>query len=147
MRDFHLRFCLGVRDWPNDLFDLLEDDAADNLPDTGGAYVLGTAGMMLVYPWGHSPIFYIGKADNLRQRVSSHRKHILAAMEDHEEMYWWPRYQYGAAFGTFCAYYSRKGPENPQNIEATLIESFYDSFGSIPTANSAWPKKIEPRRN
>ena len=148
MKDFHLRFCLDTHSWCTHLFDLLADDYEDNPPtSSGGAYVLGTSdGTMLTYPWGSSPIFYIGKADNLSQRLSTHRRAILGAREDHAEFYWWPRYQYGAAFGADCAYYSRNGPQNVQNIEAGLITSFYEAFGSIPTANRVWPNEIRPKR-
>ena len=150
MKDFHLRFCLNARDkWYTELFDLLADDFEDYPPtSSGGAYVLGTSdGTMLTYPWGSSPIFYIGKAIDLHKRLRTHRKHILSAVEDHDERYWWPRYQYGAAFGATCAYYSRNGPQNVQNIEAGLIRDFYEAFGSIPAANSNWPKEIKPKRN
>ena len=92
MKDFHLRFCVNSRGWYTHLFDLMGDEI-DSIPDTGGAYVLGTSdGTMLTYPWGSSPIFYIGKADNLNQRLSTHRNHICGAREDHDDLYWWPRY-------------------------------------------------------
>ena len=97
---------------------------------------------MLTYPWGTSPIFYIGKATKLRRRLETHKKHIRSAEDDHEETYWWQRYQYGAAFGADCAYYSHSGPQNVQNIEARLIERFYRVFGAIPAANSSWPREI-----
>ena len=153
MRDFHLRFCVNEsgKGWYTDLFDLLdpkEPSGIGAVPSTGGAYVLGTHdGTMLIYPWGTSPIFYIGKAINLRRRLETHKKHILNAKVDHEETYWWQRYQYGAAFGADCAYYSRSGPQNVQNIEAQLIESFYWAFGAIPAANSSWPREIRPRQS
>lgn len=150
MKDFHLRFCVNKKGWYTGLFDLLEEeeDGVDAVPSTGGAYVLGTSdGTMLTYPWGSSPIFYIGKANDLHRRLSTHRKHICAAMENHDEDYWWQRYQYGAAFGADCAYYSRSGPQNVQNIEAELIESFYETFGSIPAANSSWPGRIAPKQD
>ena len=142
MRDFHLRFCLD-RGWYDGLVDLLnmaEDEY--QLPETGGAYIFGTSGTMFTYPWGSSPIFYIGKASNLRDRVSQHKRNILKARKNHKERYFWPRYQYGAAFGAHVAWYSRRGPEDPQNVEAYLIEKFYDTFGAIPTANSSWPEYI-----
>ena len=101
MKDFHLRFCLSRRGWYTRLFDLLKD-GVDAVPGTDGAYVLGTHGTMLTYPWGSSPVFYIGKADDLKRRLSTHRKYILAAMDDHDEIYWWQRYQYGAAFGAIA---------------------------------------------
>ena len=144
MRDFHLRFCLD-RGWYDGLIDLLnEDKDEDQLPETGGAYILGTSSTLLTYPWGASPIFYIGKARNLRDRVSQHREYILNARDNHDEHYW-PRYQYGAAFGAHVAWYSRRGPEEPQNVEAYLIEKFYETFGAIPTANSNWPSRIRPQ--
>ena len=147
MRDFHLRFCLD-RGWYNGLADLLEtkDDILLQVPVTGGAYVLGASTTMLTYPWGNSPIFYIGKATNLRVRVLQHKANILHAIENHDD-YFWPRYQYGAAFGTHVAWYSRQGPEDPQNVEADLVEYFYLAFGAIPAANSEWPNRIRPRRN
>ena len=145
MKDFHLRFCLDKRGWYTGFLDLLEEGSVEDSPTVGGAYVLGTAdGTMLTYPWGESPIFYIGRADNLRKRLFDHRKYTIGAEEDHERLNWWPRYQYGAAFGADCAYYSRHGQENPQNIEALLVEQFYLTFGSIPVANAQWPKKIKP---
>ena len=63
------------------LIDLLneEEDEAQRLPQTGGAYVLGTSATMLTYPWGTSPIFYIGKATNLRVRVTRHKVRIQTA--------------------------------------------------------------------
>ena len=146
MRDFHLRFCLE-RGWCHGLIDLLnkEEDEARHLPDTGGAYVLGTSATMLIYPWGTSPIFYIGKATNLRVRVIQHKADIESARDDHDE-YFWPRHQYGAAFGTHVAWYSRFGQEDPQNVEAYLVEKFYDAFGAIPAANSIWPASRRPKR-
>ena len=148
MRDFHLRFCADTRGWYDGLIDLFNKDEVDEypLPQTGGAYVLGTCTTMLIYPWGTSPIFYIGKASNLHGRVFEHKKYIQSARDDHDERYWWPRYQFGAAFGAYVAWYSRRGQEDPQSVEAHLIEKFYDAFGAIPTANSSWPKKIRPKR-
>ena len=146
MKDFHLRFCVEKRGWFTRMFDLLEVDI-ESVPTAGGAYVLGTSdGTMLTYPWGSSPVFYIGKATNLRRRLLTHRNHICGARQDHDD-HWWPRYQYGAAFGADCAYYSRSGPENVQNIESLLIETFYDVLGSIPVANSAWPSRIAPSQD
>ena len=141
MRDFHLRFCVDTKGWNTSelIIDLLEWDE-NVLPETGGAYVLGTSDTMLTYPWGTSPIFYIGRAGNLRARVAQHRKGIDSARKNHDE-YWWPRYQYGAAFGAHVAWYSRHGQEDPKNIEAILIECFYEAYGAIPVANSYWPQQ------
>ena len=149
MKDFHLLFALKELSenerWNDGLIDLLGDEGNDHLPETGGAYVIGTAGTMLTYPWGTSPIFYIGSATNLSQRLSGHRKSMLKVRDDWYE-YWWPRHQYGAAFGAHVAWYSRRGPEAPRNIESRLIRAFYFTFGAIPSANAKWPDEIRPVR-
>ena len=169
MKDFHLRFCVGdmaelfAKDLPArllgeeshsgwfdtkdsmDTFDLLEDEVSD-IPDEPGAYVLGAGnGTMITYPWGVSPIYYIGKASNLRNRLSGHKKHTLGAKNDHEKEYWWPRYQYGAAFGADCVWYIAHNDMDPQNLEARLVESFYWAYGAIPVTNHKWPKHLEPK--
>ena len=100
---------------------------------------------MLTYPWGTSPIFYIGKATNLHRRVIQHSKQIQKARDNHD-VYWAPKHQYGGAFGAHVAWNSTKGPQDPQNVEANLIEKFYDAFGAIPTANGTWPGRIRPKR-
>ena len=124
-------------------FNLLEDEESD-IPDEPGAYVLGTADdTMIVYPWGTSPIYYVGKASNIRNRLSTHKKHTRGAIDDHQKASWWPRYQYGAAFGADCVWYLA-GDNDPQNLEATLIGSFYWTYGAIPVANHKWPKYLEP---
>ena len=170
MKDFHLRFCVGdmadlfakclparllgeeshngwfdTNDDMYNTFNLLEDEASD-IPDEPGAYVLGTRdGTMITYPWGVSPIYYIGKASNLRNRLSDHKKHTLGAKKDHTERAWWPRYQYGAAFGADCVWYLAHDDNDPQNLEARLVESFYWAYGAIPVANHKWPKDLEPK--
>ena len=93
------------------------------------------------YPWGASPVFYIGKATNLRVRVTRHKVRIQKARAD-QDRYWPPKIQYGAAFGAHVAWYSRRGQEDPQNVEAFLTEKFYEAFGAMPTANGVWPRRI-----
>ena len=155
MRDFHLRFALSdiadLREeddyddgwYDNDdyaMFDLVKGEVSD-VPDEPGAYVLGTAdGTMLVYPWGLSPVYYIGKAMRLHARLSDHRKYTQRALDDHTP-FWRPRIQYGAAFGAHAVWYT-VGDMDPQNIEATLINSFYRTYGSIPAANQSWPRWV-----
>ena len=146
MKDFHLRFCIAECGWFTDMIDDLIGIADPEIPETAGAYVLGTSSnVMLTYPWGSSPVFYIGKADNLKKRALEHKGHIEDATHDHDKNHW-PRYQYGAAFGTTFAWYSVHGRQEPKNIESSLIEEFYKVFGAIPAANSYWPRKIRPTR-
>ena len=147
MKDFHLLFARSLSEnerWNNGLIDLLGDEG--DLPSSvGGAYVIGTAGTMLTYPWGTSPIFYIGSSTDLNQRLRGHRKSMLEARNDWY-VYWYSRHQYGAAFGAHVAWYSKKGLEAPKSLESKLIEAFYFTFGAIPSANAQFPDKVRPKR-
>ena len=136
VKSFHLAFHQAWPDTP--VIDLLA--AEPDLPTDAGAYVLGTADQtMLVYPWATSPIYYIGKAENLRERLLTHRKYIQGAIDDYWDRWWWPRYQYGAAFGASCVWFA--STDMPAKaLEATLVSHFYLRFGSIPVANTHWPK-------
>lgn len=164
MRDFHLRFALSTiadlglgRDgsgWfdnddyamPNLAADPDDLDALLNPvpPDEPGAYVLGTAdGTMLVYPWGLSPVYYIGMTDqSLQKRLATHAKDTQSAVADHAAKSWYPRIQYGAAFGAHAVWYLA-GDMEPKNIEAALAECFCDRYGSIPVGNGDWPQYLE----
>jgi len=68
--------------------------------------------------------------------LKSTYKNILEAMENYDDLYCWPRCQYGVSFGESLAWYS---------VEADLITSFYDTYGSIPVANEAWPSGLKPK--
>ncbi len=147
MRDFHLRFFIERR-WPDGMVESLLDESNSNyssIPEKAASYVLGTSdGTKFTYPWGESPVFYIGQASNLRTRLIQHGKLTLNALENHNE-YWWPRYQYAAAFGCDVAWYTTRGLQNPNRLEADLINAFYESYGSIPVANGTWPSGLRPK--
>jgi len=145
MRDFHLRFYIEKR-WPDGMLDLINDEIIGEIPQKGGAYILGSSdGTMFTYPWGNSPIFYVGQSSNLEKRLKEHKGLISKAVEDHEEQYWWPRYQFGASFGTSIAWYTVRGTQNPNVLESDLITSFYETYGSIPISNGAWPSGLRPK--
>ena len=159
MRDFHLRFhlaqpnsqgkkqedeCKTVKRYDGDLLKNIERLTQEELknkkiPKNAGAYVLGSSdGTMFVYPWGLSPIFYIGQARDLYSRIAEHQKHIREAVEHHEGDFW-PRYLYGASFGTDVVWYECDD-EYRHELEAKLVDEFYCVYGSIPVANGAWPR-------
>jgi len=144
MRDFHLRFFKEQR-WQDGAMDLIKEELT-GIPSKAGAYILGSSdGTMFIYPWGRSPIFYIGQSSNLLKRLKQHKKYISQAIDDHTDKYWWPRYQFGASFGASIAWYTARGSQNPNVLEADLITSFYDSFGSIPVSNGTWPSGLRPK--
>ena len=138
MKKFHVHF---LEPWADDFCSLTD---SDKFPEAPGAYVMGSAdGTVFQYPWGTSPIYYIGKSDNLWQRLSEHKRHTSGAEEDYYQ-YWWPRYQYGAAFGSDIAVYlANSNDKSSDQLERELIEGFWEVFGSIPVANGAWPKVLD----
>ncbi len=146
MRDFHLRFFVD-RPYPDGIEELLDIEDQDFLwaPNTAGAYVLGTKQRtMLTYPWGNSPVFFIGESRDLRKKFAEHRRLILSAQKDRGEQTWWPRYQYGASFGATVAWYSVRGAQFPNKLLYGLLATFYDMYGSIPLGNSSWPSGLRP---
>ena len=141
MKPFHLRFCRRTHD--GIISDILSDPIL-TIPDAKGVFVLGTAdGTNLIYPWGTSPIFYIGIAENLYNRSGQYRDSIQAAQKDHEKYWGYPRYQYGAAFGASLAWFRQENAPDLKSIESDLIYCFYDMYGAIPVANGVWPSGIK----
>jgi hypothetical protein len=137
MKPFHLRFCRRQHD--GIISDILSDPIL-TIPDTAGIFLLGTAdGTNLIYPWGTSPIFYIGTAKNLYERSDQYRESIQEAQKDHDNYWGYPRYQYGAAFGASLAWFRSNGAPDLKSIESDLIYCFYDRYGAIPVANGVWP--------
>jgi hypothetical protein len=146
MRDFHLRFFIERRR-PDGIEELIEIEDENILwvPESAGAYVLGTSNdNMFSYPWGSSPVYYIGQSRDLRKKLAEHRKYIILAKDDRGNQKWWPRYQYGVSFGATVAWYLVRGSQFPNRLEYNLMASFYEMYGSIPLANNIWPSGLRP---
>lgn len=141
MRQYNLRW---AKRWPDVIFDLYSEEWKDNITKQFGVYVLGSSDKTnFIYPWGSSPVFYIGKSISIVKRLAAHRRYILNAYNDHDKKYWKPKNQYGAAFGATAAVFYSKNSESVDALEANMIKIFYEAYGSIPTANGAWPKFID----
>jgi len=146
MKDFHLRF-FADRPYPDGIEELLytKDKELQWAPDASGAYVIGAnRGMVFPYPWGYSPVFWIGESRDLRRRFAEHRKMTMAARKDRGENSWWPRYQYGASYGATVAWYTVKGAQFPNRLQYDLLVAFYGQYGAIPLGNSHWPAGLRP---
>jgi hypothetical protein len=141
VRDFHLRFFQAQ--WPNKLLPLADKAGAKLLSGQNGCYVLGTQdGTDLVYPWGRSPVFYIGLAKDLEKRLAAHRKWVGRAEAEHFSRHFLPLHQYGASFGAVVAIYFPNDRERIETLESDLITHFYQFYGAISVANGAWPKDM-----
>ena len=146
MQDFDLLFYVDPEGawgrWPDGgPTDLRAPASLDGLgiPEHPGAYVFGTTdGRRLAYPWGESPVFYIGKADSLIRRLAQHRNAVDECAADCWSLYWRTRYQYGVSYGMSAAWYAIDGDETPAVLESDLLERFYCRFGTIPVGNDRW---------
>ncbi|WP_300671501.1 hypothetical protein [Desulfoluna sp.] len=146
MRTFHLRFFVD-RPYPDGLEELLEAEEDELLwaPAASGAYVIGAGqGTMFTYPWGQSPIFWIGESRDLRKSFAEYRRLTRLSMDDRAETTWWPQYQYGASYGATVAWYAVVGAQFPNRLQYDLMAAFYGLYGSMPLGNLHWPSGLRP---
>ena len=140
MRDYNLQF-FQTR-WPDDIFGM-ESESVDGYSEVAGCYVLGSEdGTDFIYPWGRSPVFYIGTTRRLGARIRAHRRWVRRAREEHHTQHFTPLHQYGAAFGVDVAVYRKRTSQSITKLESALITEFYNIYGSIPVANGVWPKQM-----
>ena len=109
-----------------------------DIPDKPGAYILvARPGARFDYPSGRSPVFYIGQAGNLRSRLYQHLKWSKRADDNKNPVRWpyWPRSEYGAAFGGRYAYLRTWQNFTPKSLEDLLLAKFALIYRSFPVAN------------
>lgn len=142
MRDYNLRF---HRDrWPDEVFDLELVEEKWPYRKSHGCYVLGASdGTQFVYPWGTSPVFYIGMSKQIRGRLKAHLRWINRAHTEHQSRHFLPLHQYGASFGATAAVYRKVTNQSIARFESKLMTDFYGIYGAIPVANGAWPKQMK----
>lgn len=111
-----------------------------DIPSSPGVYILiAKPDISFQYPRGKSPIYYIGKAANLRRRLYEHLKHSIEAKKDrkHEHHKYWPRYEYAASFGGRYTFIHTWQGITPKNLEDKILSQFADRYRSFPVANGA----------
>lgn len=120
--------------------DLKDTDTAD-IPTFSGAYIIVSTDQRFIYPNGKSKVIYIGKADNMRNRLQTHKKHLeylLTYKKSERTKFWWySRYHYFAKFGCKVFCFQVKGTQSSKNLENLLLEDFYDTYHSLPVGNGA----------
>ncbi len=112
------------------------NDEYDDLPQGPGAYIILAAGRTTwPYPWGVSPVFYIGKADVLADRLSDHWTFAMRAREVPAPTYF-PVHQYEANFSSrYCTIPTWQGM-TADSVEEVVIAMFVTHYGTRPVANS-----------
>lgn len=117
------------------------DDAAtlDDICDKKGIYFIVSRKHRFIYPAGASPIIYIGKADNLRQRIRIHCRETQTAKKEWKTKWVYSRYNYITMPGGADVYYlTTITSENAKNLESKALEDFYDRYRALPVGNGAF---------
>ena len=122
----------------------LSKDEINNVTTGSGVYIIVSADKTkFVYPKGNSPVIYIGKADNLRRRLSEHLKNLNNIQDEETYMrgHWHQpcsRYQYMKYYGAYVYTFHRlKNSQDPKNLESQILWKFYERYRSLPVGNGA----------
>ena len=123
----------------------IKDLRTDNLDNKallqGGVYIICSEKEKFVYPKGLSKVMYIGKADELYQRLKNHQKQCWKAADIFNKVttdWVYDRYNYMHVFGARVYIYCNLGKQEAKELEAKCISDFYDKFGAKPICNGAW---------
>jgi len=171
MKWLHWRFVnltMAKRHPLDHAWDLGRKDGYDDIPDEPGVYVLGTGTdklehytdcTMFAYPWGTSPIYYIGAAEEsvraqLKEDASEIRTAKLLCGEGSRNGNDFK--QYGAAYGAMAVWFILRRnddcDDDCEHLLRSLFECFHRAYGAIPVANSngdcpLWPTPARIRKS
>lgn len=114
------------------------DDDYDDLPTGPGGYIIRAEGRTTwAYPWGRSPVFYIGKAgDSLRGRLWEHWDAARRAKAYDEQEYYYPVHSFEASFAASYYPISTWQRMTPDALEQELLARFVRRYGARPVANN-----------
>jgi hypothetical protein len=132
------KFLGGLKTSPlSDFWHLDEHDT----PDLPGVYLLiAKPSVHFLYPTGRSPVFYIGQARSLRKRLFTHltfSRHVRDDRRASNAPLYWPRYEYGGAFGArYCFIRTHQG-RTSKDLEDIVLARFAKRYRSFPVANGA----------
>ena len=124
-----------------------DEDIPADLRGKVGVYIIETADRTVFeYPKGKSRVLYIGKSDDLMQRLREHRNVYLKLVKgkgvlydtDGNEDWASSRYQYMYHHGGgIVYYYTRRGPKDAKEFEAEIMWAFYGKHRATPVGNGA----------
>ena len=132
------KFLKGLKISPAANFWRLENR---HIPSAPGVYLLvAKPEVHFIYPRGKSPIFYIGQARSLRQRLERHldySRHVREERREPSEPLYWPRYEYAGTHGARYCYIRTWQGITPKALEDIVLARFQVRYHSRPVANSA----------
>jgi hypothetical protein len=114
----------------------LSDLERHEVPRIAGTYVLiAGPGVRFQYPRGTSPVYYIGKAMDVRDRLRNHERWTREAGGRRTETLYWPLYEWGAAFGARYAIIPARSRKTVNRLEQAVLAMFAERYRSWPVAN------------
>lgn len=112
------------------------DDEYDDLPSGSGGYVIrADRRVTWPYPWGSSPVFYIGKARSLRDRLWDHWNDSKQHRKQDYSPDWMPVHVYEAAYASSYYMVPTWQGMSPDSLEKEMIGRFVNWYGARPVAN------------
>ena len=126
-------------------FLLDDDDIPDETRHHSGVYVIESIDhFKFPYPKGKSNVLYIGKADNLNNRLRKHKQILMRLQEskgeygmDVNEPWISSKYQYMFYHGARVYYYKCLKKQDAKNLEAHLLWAFYSKYRALPVGNGS----------
>lgn len=118
---------------------ILKELKEKDIPSSSGAYIIYADDKKFSYPKGESSVFYIGMSQNLRQRITTHKKRTR---EVNDQQMDWPRYEYAATCNARIIWIKTWQGMTPKSLEDHLLAHFAKKYKSFPVANGvgAWNK-------
>ena len=128
---------------PDAEIDLLEDNPFESIEDIPGVYIITSSDRTrFVYPKGTNAVIYIGKSENLAQRLRTHLCHLREVMYNDEDLLRKriqvnQRYQYMNAFGAKVFIYYCRRSQDAKWLESYIMHRFYEKYRALPVGNGA----------
>jgi len=117
-------------------FDGIDDDWEDLPSGPGGYILLASDRTTWPYPWGRSPIFYIGKASRIRNRLWDHWDGARHAKNSDRYGLHYAVNHYAAEFPTRFVTIPTWQRMTPDALEEELMGRFVNRYGARPVANN-----------
>ena len=130
---------------PDAEIDLMEENPFEGIEDIPGVYIIASSdGTRFIYPQGMNAVIYIGKSENLVQRLRTHLSNLREVMYYNEDLLMKriqvnKRYQYMNAFGAKVFIYYCRRSQDAKWLESYIMHRFYEKYRApLPTGNARY---------
>lgn len=124
----------------DEMFDLL--DGVKSVSHSAGVYIIVSDYTRYIYPNGESKVIYIGKADDLHQRLTTHYRNLKKVIKEERSIlqrheippmrYLYMKYHGAKVFTFYCL-----KSQNAKDLESYIMLRFFEKYRSLPVGNGA----------